>query len=573
MWWINDPDRLKREVEGIEALRDQEPWLITATPGLLKGLRFRFDFDISVNEETFSFTLEYPAFFPETPPLVIPRERQRLSMHQYGDGGELCLEFRPDNWDPAVTGAMMIESTYRLIAGERPSRDEYATVPSAHQASTGQQIRGSSFRFLLTAGFLEHARNQPAWSCGTGKVVEIAGPNRTWSAYISAFHPTEGVVWQDQNIPDRGIKDEHALILRVADSPELPLQPDKDMLDAYIAAAGAQDMIPQTNGTTCFFVLVNSHSAQAFLSFITEGRSVVIPYRTVDLSREPVRRLPDGYAVLAEKSVGIVGCGSLGSKIAGSLARSGVGAFTLVDDDILKPGNLVRHELDVGGLGAHKADGLEAHLKAIQHGVRVSVRRVLLGGQEASGTTASVLDELSGCDLLIDASGDSQAFNFTASVARKALRPMLWAEVYAGGIGGFVARLRPDAEPPPHAARQQYMAWCREQGVPWLGDDHEYGVQRGQGPPLIADDADVAVIAAHTSRMALDLLARPNASIFPHSAYVIGLAHNWIFAEPFDTRPFDFQPGEVWREDVSSERSDAAIDYALSLLKQVEDAD
>ncbi len=109
----------------------------------------------------------------------------------------------------------------------------------------------------------------------------------------------------------------------------------------------------------------------------------------------------------------------------------------------LKPGNLVRHELDVGSLGAHKAEALAARLKALAAGISVSYRRVILGGQEASGNTASVLDELATCDLLIDATADPQAFNFIASVARNALRPMIWAEVYAGGIGGFVGRVRP----------------------------------------------------------------------------------------------------------------------------------
>jgi hypothetical protein len=56
------------------------------------------------------------------------------------------------------------------------------------------------------------------------------------------------------------------------------------------------------------------------------------------------------------------------------------------------------------------------------------------------------------------------------------------------------------------------------------------------------DDADVAVIAADASRMAVDVLIRPDASAFPHPGYVIGLSAEWIFGEPFDTRPIDFSP-------------------------------
>ena len=46
--------------------------------------------------DTFQLDLRYPQLFPETPPSVIPRDGRRISGHQYGRGGELCLEFRPD---------------------------------------------------------------------------------------------------------------------------------------------------------------------------------------------------------------------------------------------------------------------------------------------------------------------------------------------------------------------------------------------------------------------------------------------------------------------------------------------
>ena len=67
------------------------------------------------------------------------------------------------------------------------------------------------------------------------------------------------------------------------------------------------------------------------------------------------------------------------------------------------------------------------------------------------------------------------------------------------------------------------------------------------GPPLTADDADVGAIAAHTARMAIDVLVRGDTSNFPHPAYVIGLATDWVFAEPFDTRPIDFSAEGEWQ--------------------------
>ena len=122
MWFLHNPERLKSEVAGIEVLRDETPWLMLATPRVMKSFQFAVDFDLVVNAETLPFTLAYPAFFPETPPSVLPRDGRHYSSHQWGSGGELCLEYRTDNWDPAVTGATMIESAYRLLSGEQPAQ-------------------------------------------------------------------------------------------------------------------------------------------------------------------------------------------------------------------------------------------------------------------------------------------------------------------------------------------------------------------------------------------------------------------------------------------------------------------
>ena len=324
-----------------------------------------------------------------------------------------------------------------------------------------------------------------------------------------------------------------------------------------------------------YTVLADGETAEEFyFSLLQKGQWKVIRYRTIDISHDDTgMRLPKCYAEMARKTVGIVGCGSLGSKIATSLARSGVSRFVLVDDDILKPGNLARNELGVESIGAHKVDAIQVRIQAVTPNAMIDVYRVGLGGQESSGSTARILDQLERCDLLIDATADSQAFNFVASVARSARRPMIWAEVYAGGIGGFVGRLRPDIEPPPHAARRQYLAWCRNQGVPWHGRGDDYDARRQDRPPLIADDADVGVIAAHAARMAIDVLVRYDKSNFPHPAYVIGLAKDWVFEAPFDTRPIDFSTEGEWQLPISEEKTSAAVKRLVSLLNKTDDAD
>ncbi len=56
---------------------------------------------------------------------------------------------------------------------------------------------------------------------------------------------------------------------------------------------------------------------------------------------------------------------------------------------------------------------------------------------------------------------------------------------------------------------------------------------------MVADDADVAVIAAHAARMAIDAMVDGNG--FPHSTYVASLRSGWIFEQPFEAYPIDVE--------------------------------
>jgi hypothetical protein len=575
IWWARDPDRLKREVGEIGWLQECSPWLSVAAPRLLPDLKFVFDFDIILDGITYPFILEYPAFFPETPPSVIPRDGQRLSNHQYGSGGELCLEFRSDNWDPTTTGAMMMASSHRLLSAERPSAESGPPAPSAHASSVGQQLRGWGCRFLMTRGFIGHTAKMAIGDCLDAVVNDIPGMEKTWPAYVASIGNGDAPAWHEDSIPDQRKQGEPGLVLRVAALPEAPDSMDQARLDRLVVTARGQHLLALTEDSPRprFTIFTDGSTARMFWSYYRDEAWIVIAYQTIDLVAEPRGRLPASYDVLGQKRVGIVGCGSLGSKIAASLARAGVRQYVLVDDDILKPGNLVRHDLDARNLGAHKAEALADRLKALVPGARVSIRRIALGGQESSATTASALDELAECDLLVDATADPQAFNFIASVAREALRPLVWAEVYAGGIGGFIARVRPGKEPPPHAARNQYLAWCRDHRVAWHGRDRDYATQADGTTAVVADDAEVAVIAAHATRMVVDALVRPDNSSFPYPAYVIGLSSAWIFEEPFDTRPITFIPEDDWQMAARPERTIEAVQFMMSLIAQNDHAD
>lgn len=62
---------------------------------------------------------------------------------------------------------------------------------------------------------------------------------------------------------------------------------------------------------------------------------------------------------MLDKSVIISGCGSVGSLVALELARSGVGKFLLIDNDIFEYHNICRHQCGVIDVGKYKVDAIE----------------------------------------------------------------------------------------------------------------------------------------------------------------------------------------------------------------------
>jgi hypothetical protein len=166
IWWLENPARARSERQSVADLSERVSWLRGVRWYLSDGAAFAVDFEIEHDGDSIPLTMTYAEFHPNAPPIVVPRDGSRLSSHQYGAGGNLCLEYRADNWETAITGAMMIESARRLIAGERDV--DGPELPSAHAVSLGQSVRGSYFRFLLTQPIEERLKGMEP-----GQSIEI----------------------------------------------------------------------------------------------------------------------------------------------------------------------------------------------------------------------------------------------------------------------------------------------------------------------------------------------------------------------------------------------------------------
>jgi len=74
---------------------------------------------------------------------------------------------------------------------------------------------------------------------------------------------------------------------------------------------------------------------------------------------------PAIVSVLKEAKIGIAGVGGLGSNVAVSLARAGIGTLVLTDFDVVEPSNLNRQQFFIDQLGKTKVDALRENLVRI----------------------------------------------------------------------------------------------------------------------------------------------------------------------------------------------------------------
>lgn len=96
------------------------------------------------------------------------------------------------------------------------------------------------------------------------------------------------------------------------------------------------------------------------------------------------RHTPGVYQKIRSGRVAIAGLGGLGSHVALSLARTGVGHLHLIDFDIVEPSNLNRQQYRICHLGKAKAHALKEQIEEVNPFVQVIAENVRLTEQNVA---------------------------------------------------------------------------------------------------------------------------------------------------------------------------------------------
>lgn len=523
----------------LRTLARAERWFTIQRWGATEAGELCLDFQLEMPNGTFDGVLVYPDFFPDVPAYIRPqRFGESWSSHQYRGSGVLCLERGPDNWDPSVTGEEMIRSANRLLWSEilRAVVHEAPAISSRHTLTHGQELRGEPWRFILTPG-LFHALADLEYTKPVEFRAVLTYSAGTLVALVTALGtPAVPVADVPQTMAEESVErsgwavrvDSLTALGKVTDAVGLKLAMGKTWPWSDELSSNVQLLVLHDAGGGIRAFSVNGGVDPVFRE-----------YRVVDFTKAFPPRLPPEFSKLSEMTVAIVGLGSLGSKVAISLARTGVRRFVLVDDDVLAPQNLVRNELSWLDVGYAKVDVVARKLKLIAPGVEVKTNDVQVAGQENPLIAANLGADLGACDLLIDATANPNAFVTLAALCKRAKTTLVWGEVFAGGAGALMARSRPQVDADPLSVRSHVQGVMGTLSpVPFAEKADRYG-HEVEGRIYVASDADVSALAALMTQFALDALCCGSESAYPVAAYLIGFRKYWEFRQPFDTIPID----------------------------------
>lgn len=589
MWFLRDLGRLNRERDAIAELEQSRSWL-DGVQWQFDGPHLIVDADIFLDsDQRHAIRLRFPEHYPSVLPSVRLREPALVSDHQYGASGDLCLELGPDNWHPeSHTAAHMFESTYRLLTLEADHEvNAEIEIPSRHALTAGQAQRSQVLRWVLTPAAREGLNQLPEGQSFRCHVYTMFHENAS-TVFIQRIEHPGAHDWHDPHLPvelKRLGRCANGVIVTTQPGPLTLASLDRPTtittLLQNVTVPPTQDADGNNDLDAIEYVFLKDSGGawQAYWRWV-DGEKVH-SYSTLDTDTAPARERHGLDANrLNDVTVAIVGLGSAGSKIATSLARSGVHQFVLLDDDLLHPANLVRHDGDWYGVGQHKVDAIADRLALVNSSVEVNRRKHRLQGQESSTAAASALSALGSADLIIDATANPGVFSLCAHVARHSKTPLLWLEIYAGGIGGLIARARPDNEVEPFTLRAAINSAANEiaeqRGVEPPEGAINYGAVDLEERIVIASDADVTTLAGQATQLALDTLLDRTPSHFLHSAYLVGFAKSWIFDQAFHTIPIDCSAPADWSTVVKTDeatRDDAAAFIIKLLGEHASDAD
>jgi hypothetical protein len=156
-------------------------------------------------------------------------------------------------------------------------------------------------------------------------------------------------------------------------------------------------------------------------------------------------RVP-AVASFRKSRVLLVGAGALGSPLAVELARNGITHLSIVDHDVVEPGNSIRWVLGASTWGKRKPIAVADHISSEYPWTRVGPVDANIGlgapGADEAELLARLIEE---ADVVVDASASTGVTNYLSDECRRLGKTLVSVAATASLKGGTVSIYRPSS--------------------------------------------------------------------------------------------------------------------------------
>ena len=216
---------------------------------------------------------------------------------------------------------------------------------------------------------------------------------------------------------------------------------------------------PLPNGRTYFAIHWTSETKKALPTSAQQVQSdgwTLTPYEVRLISHKSLVQRGGGALGLTEKSVLLVGCGSVGSELAHRLASAGIGELVISDPDLFREENLYRHTLSLQHIGLMKSESVANQIMEKYPWVKTKSR----GDRLENLREREFIDNF---DLIAIAIGSPTVERIFSDFCRSALITVptinCWTEAYE--IGGHATLVVPNSTGCLHCAYVNPDTLCR----------------------------------------------------------------------------------------------------------------
>lgn len=423
--------------------------------------------DDGLEHHAFKLRIKYPPGYPYIAPTVEFLEPPIKRARHQGIDGAPCL-FPPSAWATTLPASELYAATERWLAyhlaGHFPRElalyelpEYFGWTPFAVLMSPGAvDVMAGKRRGRFSVDELPGRDLGVVWSIDeqeVGKALESAvAPVRDGS------RPRHGGRWyrlDTEPAPVQHSVELERLLKQNGHQVDLTKRPRERELIALTFRDSALD-------EERVLLLDIGVASKKATPAVGKGWAVRAP-RLYQVSPEDLFRRLEGVRDLdrlGEKHVACFGLGAIGSSLVLALTREGVGSFVLCDPDVLRPGNVVRHALDLLSVGQFKAEAVESALSRINPFVDTSP------DVENLAHPGVIEAKLRGASLVVAAIGDDlkEELLCEAVVRSDDRPPMLLTRTLHGGSAFRVALVRPGVD----ACISCLAAYRAEQHPEWI---------------------------------------------------------------------------------------------------------